>query len=281
MSNRLAIVIARVFTVFILTPCFYPGFAQDKFELDSNLYGKWISENYINEVIKTKDPYNAFRVSPYKELEIKNTDRYNDTLKILISEQSTSEHSGFQHYIIISEKRFDYIGQSYFNQELSYSESDAHFIYSDKESQVLELKRQDGAIDRFVKIPDLNCDYSISNLEKWLGNIILKGSYNSEKGTNIEFKEDGIVHGIPPYKYYNVGLYYAFSHSLIRTTYIDFSQHEFKRPVKPGTFDRFSFSFESDTLKLYELAEDITNNHKNYYFYRGDLEYKFIKNNSF
>ena len=252
--------------------------SQQVRSLDSNIFGYWITQSYIGEITKTLDPYKAVKSKPYEILIIKQSEQSGDTIKVSFDDPQRSEFSGFNFYRIMPDSSLQYFGYRFWEPEkIEYKESQAHTIKLNKSGNILTRISSTGQETNYYRIPVATGENYMIGLEKLIAKILFTDKYilNNEI---IEFTEDGKINGLNGYKSYKLGITYTFDFSLFRNNYIEF----FETPMPSGKWssatenlkNRFSFVFDSDTLKLFEIIEDRS---VDYRLIKGPEKYKLVK----
>ncbi|MCG6187663.1 hypothetical protein [Maribellus maritimus] len=252
-------------------------YSQGVKSLDPDIYGYWITNDCLQEIEKTRDPFITIKNNPYKILILNPEIQSGDTIKISFDEARRSEFSGFSFYKITTDSSLNYVGYSFWKpSDIEYNKSEAHKIRYDKTGDLLIVTTHSGMVTRYKRIPEFEKDKYMDNLTRLINQILLSDTYIFDNKI-IAFTDDGKVLVFNDYKSFRIGIIYSFDFSLFQNNYIEFSESPIPGKYYSATenFDnRFSFEFDSDTLKLSEIKEETINGYR---LVKGRLKYKLTK----
>ncbi|MCL3781313.1 hypothetical protein EMN47_13060 [Prolixibacteraceae bacterium JC049] len=265
-----------LFTIILLLFISTNSFCQSKVTGNKSICGHWVSQNYINEVVKTNDPYLAHQKSPYRILIINKENQLKDTIKVSTDKACQSEASSFLYYQR-QQNTLKYIGANLGpSSNLKYLKEKAHSINLSSDGKKLTITSQNKGKEYYVRIPNLGKKTYNENLDLYITRLLFHDKYRYGKKL-VEFIPDGQINGFKNYKSFRVGLFYCFDFSLYENNYIDF--YESEKPSRKELASRnlknqYSFSFDGDTLKLYAIKEDYSEDYK---IIKGELKYKLVR----
>jgi len=238
----------------------------EKHLFKSIINGNWVESSYINQIRKTKSPYNAQdSLGLIVELVIDTNRMKGDSLKIIAP--SVHEIWDFQVYFrpgttpkslptnIEGDKGGDYYELGY---SITNSDTSLTVCHYNNAKELLTEKK-------LIKAPKSPQDA----LETMINTMLFAGQYETYDSTghvmNIEFSPDGTVMGFPLFNKYFILT------DFVAESYKSFDQICFD--IQSKNQHCFAFEIKADTINLYGIiATDISDSVK-----RGDLKYKLVK----
>ncbi len=247
----------------------------------SKISGNWISESYLLGIEKSKNPQRVFRNDGYEILFISSENIKNDTVKMTSQLSGQSESSGFGFYHVENDSIINFLGRSYSTpNKITMNVKYAHkYVYREK-SDMLVYYHSDGTQNRFIRLAGNSLSNCLDSLELEISSMLFTGVYDFNSG-NVAFDKSGHVKGLEDYHSYSVGIDYSFENILYGCNYIEFYNKDYPKAYYDATENlrnRFGYEFASDTIKLFEIIEDTTNNYSQYGLIKGVLKYELIKN---
>ncbi|MBS1771577.1 MAG: hypothetical protein JST82_01865 [Bacteroidetes bacterium] len=231
--------------------------------------GVWVMTDYINDLSKTKSPLaSANKLDGVVSMEITSSLLSNDTLAV---HGSLNNHEGLDFHIVMKE------GQNKTSLTTDITEADHkggfyELGYEDKSLMLYHYNKDKKLLDKraFTKVEGpLTEDSEPYGLQYMANRVLFAGKYDATdetgKQSEIEFTEDGMLHGVEGHT-----IYYVFTDFIgdpegnLDEMCFDFQQ----KTQKP-----YIFEIKGDTTKLYAASE----NEERTQLIQGDLKYTLVK----
>ena len=266
--------------------------ANNPIIVDSLIFGYWINIDYLDNISKTKSPYNAINLNPYRILEITKDYLKGDILKITWEDQTLSEFPGFECYKVISPTLFEYIG--YASLDDTIPKLKEH--YSSKIPPLHRIKLENSRLLVIDNNNNVLKKYCILTRKKNMKNVtsetfeilnekinkeLIEGKYQDIANSNkiISFLENGKVKGIDNFKNYEVNIFFSEDYGRFKNDFIEFSNSK-EDNLSDSLNNKLIFEFEGDKLLLYEFYNELYNDTNNEQYMlpkKGKLKYKLKK----
>jgi len=245
-------------SLLLLASCGGNNVEQNRSQAAAKLHGRWISDDYLQRVEKTKSPYAA------REYQTRLFGLLLDSANLRKPDSAYmygfTEHEGGYD----SPLRFDVQEKCFVNDTTRLPQ-----YASFSEPFTLRLDAQNRLqMCGFSRLPKADVYRKVDNIDEWLRSHLFSGAYSSiESSKEVAFSDNGQLTGIDTLRHYDVicDFFVGFDFDAICL-----------RPNRNSRYIDWQFmhyTINADTLRLYKIYGDM----EEYQFELGELLYTLVK----